>query len=80
MVYPGVSIGTDCVISAGSIVKDNVADGKLASGMPAKTICNSNILRMPNNPKLKAYPWRNRFHRGYPLDVVEAWLTHFESK
>jgi hypothetical protein len=24
-----------------------------------------------------AYPWRRHFHRGYPDEVVAAWLAEF---
>ena len=71
---PGVKIGNNCVIGAGSIVKENIPNGKLATGSPAKIICEAKILRMPNNPKIKAYPWRFRFHRGYPIHIVENWI------
>ncbi|MCH7422829.1 MULTISPECIES: acyltransferase [Shewanella] len=80
LVLPGVSIGKDCVVAAGSVVKENIPEGKLASGNPIKIICDSKILRMHNNPKLKAYPWRNRFHRGYPEEVVETWLNDVKEK
>lgn len=78
LIYPGISIGKDSVIAAGAIVKESIESGKLAVGSPAKAICDASILRMPNNPKLKAYPWRNRFHRGYPTDIVEGWLKDLE--
>lgn len=78
LVLPGIIIGKDAVIAAGSVVKENIPEGKLASGNPLKIICDSQILRMHNNPKLKAYPWRRRFHRGYPIDIVEAWLNEFK--
>lgn len=80
LVLPGVVIGKDSVVGAGSVVKENIPEGKLVNGNPSKIICDANILRMHNNPKLKAYPWRYRFHRGYPADVVSAWLNEFHEK
>ncbi|MGN5151055.1 acyltransferase [Aeromonas enteropelogenes] len=80
LVLPGVVIGKDCVVGAGSIVKDNILDGKLVNGNPAKVICDAKILRMHNNPKLKAYPWRTRFHRGYPADIVASWENEIDEK
>lgn len=77
LVLPGVHIGKDAVVAAGSLVKESIADGKLANGSPAKVTCPVNILRMHNNPKLKAYPWRQRFHRGYPEQIVSLWLEEF---
>lgn len=75
LVLPGVVIGRDCVIAAGSVVKSSIDAGKLASGFPAKSICDANILRSHENPKLKAYPWRYRFQRGYPQQIIDQWLN-----
>ncbi|MBE0448558.1 MAG: N-acetyltransferase [Actinobacteria bacterium] len=74
MVFPGVKIASNAVVAAGSVVKNDIPEWKLASGNPAKPACDVRILRMPGNPKEKAYPWRNRFHRGYPPEVVQAWV------
>jgi acetyltransferase-like isoleucine patch superfamily enzyme len=74
LVLPGVTIETDSVVAAGSVVKDDVQEGKVVSGNPAKQICDAKILRMADNPKIKAYPWRNRFHRGYDETDINAWL------
>ena len=74
LVFPGVTIETDAVISAGSTVKNNVLKGKVASGNPAKAVCDAKILRMTSSPKVKAYPWRNRFHRGYDEADIIKWL------
>ena len=78
LVLPGVNIGKDAVIAAGSIVKGNVLAGKVASGSPAQIICDAKILRLHNNPKIKAYPWRNRFHRGYSEVDVQRWISGIE--
>lgn len=75
LVLPGLLIGKDCIIAAGSVVKDHVPEGKVASGNPAKVLCDAKILRLQSNPKIKAYPWRYRFHRDYPDDIVETWLN-----
>ncbi len=37
-ILPGVTIGSRCVIGAGSVVKDNVPDGSIMGGVPAKLI------------------------------------------
>ena len=73
LLMPGITLEKDCVISAGSLVKDNVKTGMLATGSPAKSICTANILRHHDNPQIKAYPWRNRFHRGYDEEDVLKW-------
>lgn len=75
LVLPGVTIEKDAVISAASVVKENVPAGKLMSGSPAKALCSAKILRMHGNPKEKAYPWRKRFHRGYSKEDIDTWLN-----
>jgi acyl-[acyl carrier protein]--UDP-N-acetylglucosamine O-acyltransferase len=78
LILPGVTIGKDSVVAAASVVKDNVPAGKVVLGNPANTICEAKILRLHNNPKIKAYPWRNRFHRGYSEIDVQRWLDEIK--
>lgn len=80
LVFPGVHIGQHAVVSAASVVKQDVAEWKLVSGNPAKSVCDSRILRMPNNPKQKAYPWTARFHRGYPSEIIQQWIDSKDLK
>lgn len=75
LLLPGVDIGKNSVIAAASTVKNDVPEGMLASGNPAKIVCKADILRMHNDPSKKSYPWTLRFHRGYPQEVVKEWLS-----
>jgi len=75
LVFPGVTIGENAVISAASVVKQDIPAGKLMSGNPAKVLCDASIIRMHDNPKVKAYPWRKRFHRGYSEEDIAVWLN-----
>lgn len=74
LVMPGVVVGRDTVVGAGSVVRVSLPAEKMAAGDPAKPVCNAKILRMPSNPAQKAYPWRKRFHRGYSQSDIQAWL------
>ena len=38
MILPGVTIGSRCVVGAGSVVKENVPDNTIVAGSPAKVI------------------------------------------
>jgi acetyltransferase-like isoleucine patch superfamily enzyme len=80
LVLPGVEISKDAVVSAGAVVKEDVPEGKLVSGSPAKIICDAKLLRLHDNPKIKAYPWRNRFHRGYDEKDINEWLLEQAKK
>lgn len=73
-VLPGVRVGRDAVVSAGSLVSRDIEPGQLAMGSPAK----------PRKPAAEiplsdgsgpAYPWRRHYHRGYPNEVVAGWVA-----
>lgn len=80
LVFPGVTISTNAVISASSVVKASIPAWQLAAGNPAKPVCDTRILRLPGDPKVKAYPWRDRFHRGYPQEIVQTWIEQGQAK
>ena len=73
ILLPGVRIGESAVIGACSLVGIDVAPGMFANGSPAKVICKASMLRMKENPAIKAYPWNTRFKRGYPEECSQAW-------
>lgn len=75
---PGVKVGAGAVIGAHGLVTSDVPAGFLATGNPAKAVYEASILRLRSNPATRAYPWRTRFHRGYPKEVVETWLQEFK--
>ena len=73
LVHPGVTIGKDAVVAAASVVKADVPEGKLVQGNPAKQICDAAVLRLRGDVRKRAYPWRYRFTRCYPKEVLELW-------
>jgi acetyltransferase-like isoleucine patch superfamily enzyme len=75
VVLPGVRLGRESVVGAGSVVKNDVEPGVLASGSPAKKLCMASILRDRANPARKAYPWKDVFDRGLPWQGIgyAAW-------
>jgi acetyltransferase-like isoleucine patch superfamily enzyme len=78
VILPGVTIQSDTLIGAGSIVGKDVAKGRVYSGNPAKDICSITKIMLKDGSDKPAYPWRKHFHRGYPEDVVESWLKEFK--
>lgn len=70
---PGVRIGRGSFIAAHSLVGNSVDENSLVSGAPAKVICKASDMRLKGNLKVRAYPWINRFTRGYPDEIVAAW-------
>ena len=75
---PGVHIGKGCFITAHSLVGQDMLDDSLVSGSPAKRLCKASDMRMKNDVRVRAYPWRKRFVRGYPESVVEKWASGLE--
>lgn len=74
-VLPGVVVGKRSFVSAHSLVSVDVPENSLVSGAPAKVLCKASDVRMKNNPSMRAYPWMNRFTRGYPDSVVKQWAN-----
>jgi acetyltransferase-like isoleucine patch superfamily enzyme len=72
-VLPGVRIGRGAVVGAHSTVTRDVGPDRLAVGSPAKDVGPASAVRLPDGTH--AYPWRSRFHRGYPEEAVAAWQT-----
>lgn len=75
---PGVRIGKGCFITAHSLVGTDMPEDSLVSGSPAKRLCKASDMRMKNDVRIRAYPWRKRFVRGYPESVVEKWASGLE--
>lgn len=77
VVLPGVKIGEDCLIGAGSVVRRDTGDGRILVGNPAKDVGPVTEVQLKDGSG-PAYPWRRHFHRGYPAEVVAAWRQEFE--
>lgn len=75
IVLPGIRIGKDALVGAGSLVSRDVAPGMVVLGVPAKVICAASQIRTKDGSDKPAYPWRSHFHRGYPEEVVKSWLN-----
>lgn len=73
LLMPGIILKQNSVIAASSLVNNDVPEGKLVQGNPAKIICNANVLRLKTDVRIKAYPWYKRFFRGYPEEIVLQW-------
>ena len=76
VVLPGISIGEDSLIAAGTIVHRDVPDGSICRGTPGKIVGRAQEIRLRADGR-PAYPWRRHFHRGYPADIVAGWKKEF---
>lgn len=75
IILSGVSVGTNCLISANSVVKNNLSNYTFAMGDPAKQIMD--VRKFAILGKGKLYPWMYRFSRGMPWDKIgyEKWMN-----
>jgi acetyltransferase-like isoleucine patch superfamily enzyme len=71
LLMPGVVVGKDSVVAAGSIVTKNVEDGHLVMGAPARCMGLASQVQLRDNSG-PAYPWRSHFDRGFPKSI--QWL------
>ncbi len=44
-ILPGTTIGSNCVIGAGSVVRGNIADGSVVMGNPARVVMTTALLK-----------------------------------
>lgn len=80
IVLPGVVVGSGALVGAHASVNRNVAPDTVVAGVPAKFVCNANDIKLKDGSGRPAYPWRTHFTRGYPEEVVAAWLTQASAK
>lgn len=81
VVLPGVKIGGDALIGAGSVVTKDVPTETLAFGNPAKLHGSVRAIKNPETGA-HAYPWREHFDRGMPWsgEGYRAWLALQQEK
>lgn len=69
VIMPGVTIGVNALVGAGSLVRKDVPDEAVVVGTPGKVICSVRDLRDDLGNQI--YPWKNFLEdfRGYPWQV-----------
>ena len=78
-ILPGVKIGKGALVGAGCVLNRDVSDDMIAVGNPAKIIGPTSRIKITGTDT-PAYPWRYHFHRGYPKEVVDAWLKELKQQ
>ena len=71
ILLPGVIVGNNSLIGAGSIVTKSVAPETVVFGNPAHYKCHVNQILNPENG-FPAYPWIKRFHKYIPNSVIDG--------
>lgn len=65
VILPGVRVGKDALVGAGSIVGRNVGAEDVVVGNPAKRVASVRDIKSKNDGG-PVYPWRLHFDRGMP--------------
>lgn len=78
VILPGVTVASDTLVAAGSILGKDFSSGNVIGGNPAQVICSIDKIRLKDGSKRRAYPWRKHFHRGYPSSAINTWVKEFE--
>ena len=76
---PLIQYAVEEAVAAHSLVGKDMPEDSLVSGSPAKRLCKASDMRLKNDVRVRAYPWRNRFVRGYPDSIVEKWANGIDS-
>lgn len=77
VILPGVKIGKDALVGAGSIITKDVPEQKVAIGNPMKIVTDVQNIKNKLTGK-NVYPWRYTFDRGMPWEGIgyEKWLAN----
>lgn len=61
ILLPGTSIGDNCIIGAGSVVKGAIPSGSVVAGNPAKILCNIEEFTKKKIANMSKYEVRNQY-------------------
>ena len=71
IILPDVKIGPNAIVSAGSVVRSDVAEGDIVSGVPAKRAGRLEFSVALLKAKNEGFPWRHLIEQR-PLDYHPA--------
>jgi acetyltransferase-like isoleucine patch superfamily enzyme len=86
IILPGVTIGPNAIVSAGSVVRSDVAEGDVVAGVPAKRLGRFEITVEMLKAKNRSYPWRHLMeqrsnereaYRRMEPELVSLRVVHF---
>lgn len=82
IILPGVTIGPNAIVSAGSVVRADVADGDVVAGVPAKRVGRLGMSVAMLKARNETLPWRHRIEqRDSEIDLdLEPELTRLRAE
>ena len=63
IILPGVTIGPNAIVSVGSVVRSDVAEGDVVAGVPAKRVGRLEMSVAMLKAKNEQFPWRHLIER-----------------
>lgn len=73
VLLPGSLIEEGVLVGAHSNLKGSTDAGFVYAGNPAVKICPTEKIKLQNESGEPAYPWKERFKRGYPKSITDQW-------
>ena len=71
IILPGVTIGANAIVSAGSVVRSDVAEGDIVAGIPAKRVGRLDMTVAMLKAKCETFPWMELIRqRGSEYDAA----------
>jgi acetyltransferase-like isoleucine patch superfamily enzyme len=71
IILPGVTIGPNAIVSAGSVVRSDVAEGDIVAGVPAKRVGRLDMTVAMLKSKCATFPWMDLIQkRGSEYDAA----------
>jgi len=84
IILPGVTIGPNAIVSAGSVVRSDVAEGDVVAGVPAKRVGRLEMTVAMLKAKNETFPWRHlieqrnsEFDPEMEPELVRLRVQHF---
>lgn len=75
VILPGVTVGHSSLVAAHACVSKDVPPSVVVAGVPARVVGETKSVMRRDGSGKPAYPWTAHFHRGYPDEVVEMWIS-----
>ena len=81
VVFPGIVVGENCLVAAGSVVNKDVASFSVVAGNPARSLCRIEAVRSRERDG-SHYPWMLRYEKGMPWAGCgyPEWIKQTNSK